>query len=459
MLEGKGSYIYWRVACVPRSCNMDIFKLNPFAVKPKPCWALSIPLSLVLTTAVGLGTAFFIIANLTLLTEPTVTEKIKAAAPPLPFIYLCPSKRPYTMSGPIYVGCGDNISDTAYPLQRTPDGISTRAGGLCTLQQLVTIKIMDRDVGGPVDTQCVVFQHIVANKDIPWKTQVYMMLSRNQFTAGLSTTTLDTVPMGLNAYLSVYGPGNINDTFSLEANQGFLRNVVEINKVNGLQKYEEGAFFLPVSVLSAFKVQKISRIFQVHSARSLRTFAKGSKPKLIGLTGVDGSTTAPLPNLVRAFAAASEIVTTSLQIIKFTGVDGSTKAPLPNLIIRFTGVDGSTNAPLPNLVPGLIRLHGVAAADADDFEAAAASISISFDEVKYTEINQVGVILLLVGIIPVYLGMAAKLWAWVFAPFPKPGPAPSQHFLGYLRKAPEEPKKDEEAVPAGDEMTEQFMKK
>jgi hypothetical protein len=56
-------------------------------------------------------------------------------------------------------------------------------------------------MGGPVDTQCIVFQHVLQNKDIPWKTQVYMMLQRGQFTGGLSTGTLDVLPSKL-FYLS-----------------------------------------------------------------------------------------------------------------------------------------------------------------------------------------------------------------------------------------------------------------
>lgn len=80
----------------------------------------------------------------------------------------------------------------------------------------------------------------------------------------------------MNAYLSVYGPGG--GEFDLALNQGFLRNVMEINRVNGLEKFEEGAVFLPVNIMSFFKVQKIRRIFQVKSAQSLRSFVKGSTP-------------------------------------------------------------------------------------------------------------------------------------------------------------------------------------
>lgn len=79
--------------------------------------------------------------NLTLLINPTVTEDISAASPPLPFVYLCPSKAPYTISGPVYVGCGDDISDASLPLQTTPDGLKTRAGDACAQQQLVTVKV------------------------------------------------------------------------------------------------------------------------------------------------------------------------------------------------------------------------------------------------------------------------------------------------------------------------------
>lgn len=118
------------------------------------------------------------------------------------------------------------------------------------------------------------------------------------------------------------------------------------------------------------------------------------------------------------------------------------------------------NAPLPNLVPGLVRLHGLSSDDAEDFEAVAASISISYDEIKYTEINQLGIILLIIGIVPVYLGMASKFWGYFFAPFPKPGPTPKDRFLGYLRKAPEEKeeKKDEETLLAV-KPEQQFMSK
>lgn len=63
---------------------------------------------------------------------------------------------------------------------------------------------MDRDVGGPVDTQCIVFQHVLKNKDIPWKTQVYMMLQRGQFTGGLSTATLDVLPSKLFFHFSSF---------------------------------------------------------------------------------------------------------------------------------------------------------------------------------------------------------------------------------------------------------------
>jgi hypothetical protein len=74
----------------------------------------------------------------------------------------------------------------------------------------------------------------------------------------------------------VYGPGG--GEFDLALNQGFLRNVMEINRVNGLEKFEEGAVFLPVDIMSFFKVQKIRRIFQVKSAQSLRSFVRGSTP-------------------------------------------------------------------------------------------------------------------------------------------------------------------------------------
>jgi hypothetical protein len=129
-------------------------------------------------------------------------------------------------------------------------------------------------------------------------------------------------------------------------------------------------------------------------------------------------------------------------------------------ITKFTVLGGGVNAPLPNLVLGLVRLHGLSSDDAEDFEAVAASISISYDEIKYTEINQLGIILLIIGIVPVYLGMASKFWSYFFAPFPKPGPTPKDRFLGYLRKAPEEKgeKKDEESLLAV-KPEQQFMSK
>lgn len=81
------------------------------------------------------------VQNGTLLQHPAVTETITASSPPLPYIYVCPTRTPYNLSGPVYVGCADDISDPTVPVTPNTNGGSTRAGPQCQLMDIVTIKV------------------------------------------------------------------------------------------------------------------------------------------------------------------------------------------------------------------------------------------------------------------------------------------------------------------------------
>jgi hypothetical protein len=83
-------------------------------------------------------------------------------------------------------------------------------------------------------------------------------------------------------------------------------------------------------------------------------------------------------------------------------------------------VDGAlTAAALPDMVAGLSALHGLPE-PLPGYAAAAASISIGYDAVTRTEIRPLGLILLIVGVIPLYLGYAYKVWGFLFSPIGSP---------------------------------------
>jgi hypothetical protein len=75
---------------------------------------------------------------------------------------------------------------------------------------------------------------------------------------------------GVNAYLSIYGPGAA-DPYGLEQNHFFLRNFEEISRNSSNERFEEGAVFLPASTLSSFRrVKETTRVFNcggVHAGR------------------------------------------------------------------------------------------------------------------------------------------------------------------------------------------------
>lgn len=80
--------------------------------------------------------------NIPLLTKPSLTEKIRALKPPLPFIYLYPVREPYKfdeVSGPLYMGCGDDITNSTYEVDEESgiNGGSSRLQTNCSVQKII----------------------------------------------------------------------------------------------------------------------------------------------------------------------------------------------------------------------------------------------------------------------------------------------------------------------------------
>lgn len=53
---------------------------------------------------------------------------------------------------------------------------------------------MNRDAQAAVDTQCVVFQHVTQDSDVPWNTQLYLMMLSVNFVNDYSTSALQVLP-------------------------------------------------------------------------------------------------------------------------------------------------------------------------------------------------------------------------------------------------------------------------
>lgn len=82
------------------------------------------------------------------------------------------------------------------------------------------------------------------------------------------------VSAGVNAYLSIYGPGAA-DPYELEQNKFYLRNFEEISRNNSNERFEEGAIFLPASTLSSFRVKKTTRVFAAGFTLDVRKNVRG----------------------------------------------------------------------------------------------------------------------------------------------------------------------------------------
>jgi hypothetical protein len=82
------------------------------------------------------------------------------------------------------------------------------------------------------------------------------------------------VTAGVNAYLSIYGPGAA-DPYGLEQNNFFLRNFEEISRNSSNERFEEGAVFLPASTLSSFRVKKTTRVFAAGFTLDVRKNVRG----------------------------------------------------------------------------------------------------------------------------------------------------------------------------------------
>jgi hypothetical protein len=73
-----------------------------------------------------------------------VEETIQATTPFLPYIYVCSSSpEVYNLTGLIYSGCGDDVSDTSLVLRNKPEGGSIRTDGFC-VQETVTVQVRQR---------------------------------------------------------------------------------------------------------------------------------------------------------------------------------------------------------------------------------------------------------------------------------------------------------------------------